>query len=396
MSTPGSVLVVGGSLAGLGVVRALRDAGFDGPITVVGDESEPYDRPPLSKGFLAGEVDDAGCSLIEPEDAALAATWELGRRATALHADGPAVDLDDGRRLVADAVVLCTGAHARTLPGRGGVSGVHVLRTLQDARALRADLVPGRRLVVVGGGFVGCEVAATAMGLGLAAALVERDSVPLGRALGAEMGTACTRLLQRDGLEVHAGVAVAGLVEEAGAVRGVALGNGTVVEADVVVVGVGCAPTVGWLADSGLALDDGVRTDALGRTSMPGVWAVGDCARTVDPVTGAPVRHEHWSHAAEQPAVLAAAMLGAPAPREAVPSFWSDQGERRLRFAGRRAGGEVVRIVDGDPASGRFVALYEPVGAPGPTAVLSVDDPRGHGRWRRRLVAPAPRSARAA
>ncbi|WP_308818271.1 NAD(P)/FAD-dependent oxidoreductase [Pseudonocardia alni] len=382
------VTVVGASLAGLATARALRAQGFTGTITVVGDEKHaPYDRPPLSKEFLAGTSDEDAIALTEDDDAALDVVWRLGRTALAL--DGPTrtVTLDDGSTLSADAVVLATGARARNLPGELP-GGVHTLRTLDDARALRADLAPGRRLVVVGAGFVGAEVASTAHGLGLDVTIVEAAPVPLQRALGPEMGTACGRLHATAGVPLHLGTGVARLVGSP-RVTGVELTDGRELPADVVVVGIGAIPNVEWLDGSGLELDDGVVTDAAGRTGLPGIVAVGDCASTHRDYTGSRLRLEHWTNALQQPAVAAAALLGTehslPA-HHAVPYFWSDQYGHTIQFAGHRAADGSVRIEDGDPeADGGFLAVFldatgEAVG------VLGVDRPRPFGRMRRELA----------
>lgn len=382
------VTVVGASLAGLATARALRSQGFTGTITVVGDEKHPpYDRPPLSKEFLAGSSDEDAIALTEDDDAALGVDWRLGRTAVAL--DGPTrtVTLDDGSTLSSDAVVLATGARARNLPGELP-GGVHTLRTLDDARALRADLVPGRRLVVIGAGFVGAEVASTAHGLGLDVTIVEAAPVPLHRALGPEMGAACGRLHTAAGVPLLLGTGVARLVGSP-RVTGVELTDGRELPADVVVVGIGALPNVEWLEGSGVELDDGVVTDAEGRTNLPGIVAVGDCASAHRAYTGNRLRLEHWTNALQQPAVAAAALLGAehslPA-HHAVPYFWSDQYGHNIQFAGHRDADGTVRIDDGDPeGDGGFLAVFldaegEAVG------VLGVDRPRPFGRMRRELA----------
>ncbi|WP_226380578.1 NAD(P)/FAD-dependent oxidoreductase, partial [Pseudonocardia sp. KRD291] len=373
---------------GLATVRALRAQGFGGRIVVAGQEKHlPYDRPPLSKEFLGGTASEDDVGLTGPDDDGLDVEWRLGRTATAL--DGPArtVVLDDGEHLSSDAVVLATGARARALPGEQP-EGVHTLRTLDDARALRADLVPSARLVVVGAGFVGAEVAATAAGLGLAVEIVEAAPVPLQRALGAEMGEACARLHERNGVALHRGVGVSRLLGSP-RVTGVLLDDGRELPADVVVVGIGAAPNVEWLEGSGLDLDDGVVTDARGMTALPGIVAVGDCANSHRDYTGDRLRLEHWTNALQQPAVAAAALLGTEhslPSHHAVPYFWSDQYGHRIQFAGRRAADGAVRVQEGDPdGSGGFLALFldaagEAVG------VLGIDRPRPFGRWRRELA----------
>jgi NADPH-dependent 2,4-dienoyl-CoA reductase/sulfur reductase-like enzyme len=381
------VTVVGASLAGLAATRALRAQGFTGRLVVVGEETHfPYDRPPLSKEFLGGTASEADISLTEPEDADLEIDWRLGRTAIAMDTAGRAVVLDDGERLVSDAVVLATGARARRLPG-DAPSGVHTLRTLDDARALRSDLVPGARLVVIGAGFIGAEVASTAAGLGLSVDIVEAAPVPLQRALGAEMGEACGRLHEANGVRLHRGVGVSRVLGST-RVTGVLLDNGRELPADVVVAGIGAAPNVEWLLGSGLVLDNGVVTDGRGMTDVPGVVAVGDCANSHRDYTGGQLRLEHWTNALQQPAVAAAALLDTehslPA-HHAVPYFWSDQYGHKIQFAGHRTTDGSLRVEEGDPDSGDFLALFlDPFGEP--VGVLGIDRPRSFGRWRRQLA----------
>jgi 3-phenylpropionate/trans-cinnamate dioxygenase ferredoxin reductase component len=381
------VTVVGASLAGLSTVRALREQAFAGRIVVVGEEKHaPYDRPPLSKEFLAGSASEVDVSLVEPDDADLDVEWRLGMTATALDATGRAVVLNDGERVASDAVVLATGARARKLGG-AAPNGVHTLRTLDDARALKSDLVPGARLVVIGAGFIGAEVASTAAGLGLEVDVIEAAAVPLHRALGTEMGQTCARLHGANGVRLHCGVGVSRLIGSP-RVTGVLLDDERELPADVVVVGVGAAPNVEWLESSGITLDNGVVTDARGMTGVPGVVAVGDCANSHRDYTGGQVRLEHWTNALQQPAVAASALLGTahslPA-HHAVPYFWSDQYGRKIQFAGHRSPSGSLRIEEGEPESGDFLALFldaceEPVG------VLCIDRPRSFGRWRRELA----------
>ncbi|MFR9728013.1 NAD(P)/FAD-dependent oxidoreductase [Saccharopolyspora sp. MS10] len=382
-----SVTVVGASLAGLTAVRALRERGFAGRIAVVGDEQHaPYDRPPLSKEFLAGSSSEDDLALGEPTDSELEADWYLGRAATALDTADRAVVLEDGERIPSDGVVLATGARARALSDPVP-EGVHTLRTLDDARALRKELVPGARLVVIGAGFIGAEIASTAVGLGVEVDVVEVAPVPLQRALGPELGEVCGRLHERHGVRLHLGT---GIDELAGdpRVTAVRLTDGRELPADVVVVGIGARPNVEWLADSGVQLDNGVRTDSAGRTGVPGVVAVGDCANSFRDYTAEPLRMEHWTNALQQPAAAVAALLGqehsAPA-HHAVPYFWSDQYGHRIQFAGHRTPDCTVQVEEGDLESGDFLALYVDR-AGSPVGVLGVDRARSFGRWRRQLA----------
>lgn len=352
--------MVGASLAGLSTARALRAQGFDGELTVIGDEvHRPYDRPPLSKGFLAGTVDEDSLALEIP-GAELDLEYQLGVRATAL-APGR-IELADGDAVRADGVVLATGATARRWPG-ARLRGVHVLRTLDDARALRADLAAGARLVVVGAGFVGAEVAATARGLGLSVTVVEAAPAPLAVQLGESMGAVVAGLHADHGTDLICGVGVRSLLGGGGAdrqVTGVELVDGRVLPAEVVVVGIGARPATDWLAGSGVPVDaDGVICDETGATSVADVVAVGDCSTWFAPRVGRPHRVEHWTAALERSAIAAATLLGRPAPvlrSGGVPYFWSDQYGTQIQFAGHIQPGDEVEIVSGSTAARRFVA----------------------------------------
>ncbi|HEY2674507.1 MAG TPA: FAD-dependent oxidoreductase [Rugosimonospora sp.] len=391
------VVVVGAGLAGLAAARALRAEGFAGRLTVVGEEiHRPYDRPPLSKEFLAGTCDEAELALERPgED--LDVRWLLGSRASGLDRRARAVLLDGGRSVRADGVVIATGASARTLPGMtaptaGGVplGGVHTLRTLDDARALRAELVGDARLVVVGAGFIGAEVAATARALGLRVTVVEAMATPLAGPLGVAMGAEVAALHEEHGVRLICGRGVRGLTGT-GRVTGVRLADGTHLPADLVVVGVGARPRVDWLAGSGVPLGsgigcDGVRCGADGGTGIPGVVAVGDCAAWYEPRLGRPVRVEHWTAAAQRPGIAARTLLSGPAaapPPPRLPYFWSDQYGLRIQFAGHLDGGEDVSVEDGSLAQHRFLAVYRRDGRP--VAVLGVDRVGPFARWRRQL-----------
>lgn len=382
MASPESVLVVGASLAGHATARALRAQGYDGRITLVGEEPErPYDRPPLSKDFLAGRVSEAELALeTTAED--LQVEWLLGSTATALDVADRRVTLDDGRTLAADAVVLATGSRARRLPGRAHeLAGVHTVRNLADARALRAELVPGVRVVVVGAGFIGAEVASTVHGLGLDVTVVEAAPAPLSGPLGVELGLVVATLHARHGVHLECGVPVAGLLGT-DRVTGVELVDGTVLPADVVVVGIGSLPAVDWLADSGLDLTGGVVCSSTG-AAAPGIWAVGDCAAWYDPVRGHPHRLEHWTDALERPAAMVRAMLGQPAGTARAPYFWSEQYGVMIQFAGRHLGGEQVSIEAGGADTADVLATYRRDGEL--VGVLGMNQPKLFTRARRTL-----------
>jgi len=385
VSAPRRVVVAGASLAGLRAVEALRRGGFDGRITVLGAEPHlPYDRPPLSKEVLAGKWDPGRAALRAPESyAALAADFRLGTPATGLDLAGRAV-LAGAERVPFDALVVATGAAPRRLPGRAP-AGVHALRTLEDCLAIRAAFDAGARVAVVGAGFIGGEVAATARARGLEVTLVEALPVPLERQCGAAIGGLLASLHRDFGVDVRLGVGVDGF-EGGSRVEALRLADGSRVPADVVVVGVGVAPATGWLEGSGLALEDGVRCDDRCRASAPGVFAAGDVARWWNPRYGEAMRIEHWTHATEQADAAVAALLAGEGPSEPfapVPYFWSDQHGVKIQLAGRIRPGDAMRVVDGAVADRRFVAVFGREGRL--TAALGWSRPRLVMQYRRML-----------
>jgi NADPH-dependent 2,4-dienoyl-CoA reductase/sulfur reductase-like enzyme len=384
----GRVVTVGASLAGLSALEALRQDGYDGELIAVGAEAElPYDRPPLSKQVLRG------AEPIHLRDAAaLAATkadFLMGRRATSLDVENRRVRLDDGSDITYGSLVVATGVVARRLPFGHDLAGVHTLRTLDDAVALRGALPRRPRVVVVGGGFIGCEVAASLRTLDLEVALVEGAAAPLTAALGPEIGGIVADLHRKHGVDVRCGVGVAGL-EGDRHVTGVRLTEGSVLPADLVVVGVGGRPATGWLETSGLDLSDGVGCDEHGRAA-PGVWAAGDVARWFSPLFGEHVRVEHWTTAGEQAAVVARNILAA-GPDElvsfaGVPYFWSDQYDVRIQFAGhRRAGDPVMLLPQEEP--GRHVGVVERDGVL--VGAVTINAPRELLRYRGLIAARTP------
>ena len=378
-----SVTVVGASLAGLSAVRALRAQGFDGRVVVVGEEPHlPYDRPPLSKGLLTGRASPDDLALLGEQDDALDVEWRLGTAAARLDAATRTVTLVDGSQVGGDAVVLATGSRARRLPGTDGLLGVHVLRTLDDAVALRAALSGGGPLVVVGAGFIGAEVASSARSLGIDVTVVEAQATPLCAQLGDEMGAVVARLHADHGVRLRTGVGVHRLVGT-GRVEAVELADGTRLPADTVLVGIGAQPAVEWLADSGLDVAGGVRTDATCATAAPGVVAVGDCAQAYDVHLRRHVRVEHWTHALDSPATAAATLLGTATPYAAVPYFWSEQYGLQLQLAGTPAAGDVLTVVHGSVDEHAFVATYERAGDL--VAVLGLGAGGPFARWRRTL-----------
>lgn len=350
----GRVVVIGAGLGGLRTAEALRGAGHTGPITLIGDEQHaPYDRPPLSKQVLAGTWDEQRATLRD--GAALAALdldLRLGIRATG--ADTRVVELADGTRLEHDVLVVATGVRPRPLPGQPEHPRVHLLRTLDDCRALRAGLAGARSLVVVGGGFIGAEVAATARATGLDVTIVEALDQPLERVLGAEMGALCARLHRDNGVTVHTGAGVEALAADGdGVTVGLAAaaagrGPGGELRGDQVVVGLGTVPDTGWLAGLGADPAGGLPCDTRGLVDgTTNVYAVGDVAAWRHPVTGERRRDEHWTSAGEQAVVVARRITGAEITREAgaLPYFWSDQYGLKLQLVGRADPEGTVRVL---------------------------------------------------
>lgn len=362
-----SVVVVGASLAGLRAAEVLRADGFVGTITMVGDElHRPYDRPPLSKQVLAGEWGPDRCALRRADDVDLDLDWRLGSTAVALDVARKRVLLADGSHLGYDGLLVATGARPRTIPGARGTAGVHVLRTLDDCMALRADLDAGpQRVVVVGGGFIGAEVASTCRARALDVTLIEVLPVPLGRVLGDTIGGVCADVHREHGVDLRTGVGVVGLdvMGDHHRVGRVRLTDGSAVDTDVVVVGVGVVPNTAWLEGSGLVLDDGLVCDET-CTAAPGIVAAGDVARWPNPTFGGEsMRVEHWDNALDQGAHAARSLLATadgqtPSAYAPVPYFWSDQYDRKLQLAGRPRPGDEMRVVSGSLEERRFVALY--------------------------------------
>ncbi|MGW8379844.1 FAD-dependent oxidoreductase [Streptomyces sp. ODS28] len=389
-----NITVVGASLAGLSTVRALRAEGYDGEITVVGaEEHRPYDRPPLSKDFLSGAVEAESLELADGDDyEVLGAQWLLGQRALRLDPASRTLELSGGRQVLTDGVVVATGATPRVLPGAEGLAGIHTLRTLDDAVALRDDLRNGPgNVVILGAGFIGAEVASTARKMGLDVTVVDPVDVPLERALGREMGELADTLHGDHGVRRVQDRTV-GFTGE-GRVTGVCLAGGEVLPADTVLVGVGVQPVTEWLAGSGVAVDDGVVCDAGCASSVPNVVAVGDVARRPDPFTGRHARVEHWTSAMEQAGCAVRTLLAGVSepPPVRVPYFWSDQFGVRLQFAGYAAPGARPRIVEGDVQDRSFTAVY--YRQESPVAVLSMNRPKPFNRLRRTLVAPSALTA---
>jgi len=359
VSTPAGVLVVGASAAGLSTAEALRRKGFQGSVTVLGAEPhQPYDRPPLSKQVLSGTWEPDRALLRQPDQlAALDAEFILGDPAVSLDAAARTVHTASGRVLRADAVVLATGLRPRTFTGQDTLAGVHVLRTLDDAQALRAELMTASRVVVVGDGVLGTEIAATARTIGLPVTLAGPQQAPLESQFGPLMARQLAALHTDRGVGLRLGAAVTGLAEHNGHVTGVRLATGEILPADVVVVAFGSAPATDWLAGSGLKIDNGVVCDSTCRAA-DGIYAVGDVARWHHHGLDTLLRLENRTNATEQAAHVAAAILGDRRPYTPVPYFWTDQFDIKIQAYGMPSADAEVTVVEGDLAQGRFVARY--------------------------------------
>ena len=360
------VVVVGSSLAGVRVCGGLRAEGFEGTITLVGAESHvPYDRPPLSKKVLSGEWEPDRISLVRPEEFdKLQLQQRLGVPAVALSTIDRVVTLGDGTQLHYDGLVIATGAATRKLPNQLEHESVFELRTLTDCLALRSRLIAGGlRVTIIGAGFIGLEVAATARTLGNEVVVLEGAPAPLIRGLGAEMGLAVAALHTDHDVSVRCGVQVLG-IDAVGTSLAVRLGDGEAVPSDVIVVGIGVAPATSWLEGSGLTLRDGVVCDATLNAGFAGVYAAGDVARWPNgQFDGEEMRVEHWTNASEQGLVVAHNLVAVarsdePEAYSAVPFFWSEQYGTRIQFVGRAAGDDEVVIVKGSVADRVFLALY--------------------------------------
>ncbi|MBC7373702.1 MAG: FAD-dependent oxidoreductase [Frankiales bacterium] len=354
--TADPLVVVGASLAGLRAVESARRSGYAGPLVLVGAEQHlPYDRPPLSKAFLAADPEPPVETSYRTNDELRALNVEvrLGEAATGLDIDAHRVLLGD-ERLSYSSVILATGAQARPLAG-DSPAGVHTLRTVDDARRIRQALDSSRRTVVIGGGFIGSEVAAAARKRGHQVTIVEAAPLPLTRAVG-ELAAWCSALHARHGTELRCDVTVTAFEGE-GRVERVLLSDGSILPADLVVVGIGAEPTTGWLRGSGLTLDDGIVCDATLRAAED-VYAAGDVARWHNQLFDEQMRLEHWTSAAEQGAVAARNALdpAAAKPCSTVPYFWSDWYDDKLQMVGVAATDDVHTI--GGPDAERWLALY--------------------------------------
>jgi NADPH-dependent 2,4-dienoyl-CoA reductase/sulfur reductase-like enzyme len=367
------VLIVGGGLAAQRCAETLRRRGYDGPVRMACAEAEPpYDRPPLSKELLAGALGEEAIAYrpawwYEEKQVELL----LGSRAEALDPSERTVRLSSGTVLPFERLLIATGSAARGLPFLEGFANVHALRTLADARRLREELAPGARLAIVGAGFIGQEVAATARSLGVEVTMIEALQEPLEPILGPELGRWFAGLHLDEGVRVRTGAMLEGARGD-GRVEELVLADGQRLACDAVVVGVGTVPATAWLRGSGLDVA-GVRTDTSARTSLPGIFAAGDASVPFDPRFGVHARTEHWDAAAWQGAAAARAMVGEYPGMPPLPSFWSDQYGLRIQYVGHAHHADSVEIL-GSPKERDFEAIFTRGGIP--VAGLAVGRPR--------------------
>jgi 3-phenylpropionate/trans-cinnamate dioxygenase ferredoxin reductase subunit len=359
MTSDHTFAIVGASLTGAKAAETLRDEGFDGHVVLIGAEHErPYERPPLSKDYLRGEV-DRETVYVHPEGfyAEHDIELRLGRTAVSLNATGSELALDDGERLRYDRLLITVGAEPRRLSIPGGeLDGVLYLRSVEDCDALRDRLDRGGAVVVIGAGWIGAEVAASARQRGLEVTVIEPASVPLERVLGAEVGAIYRDIHVDHGVQMLLGTGVEAF-EGDQAVERVRTSDGRELECDFVVVGVGVRPRTALAAQAGLAVDNGVLVDEHLQTSAPGVFAAGDVANAHHPFYGERIRVEHWANALHQGPVAARSMLGQSAGYDRVPYFFSDQYDVGMEYAGYARSWDRV-VFRGDPASREFIAFW--------------------------------------
>jgi 3-phenylpropionate/trans-cinnamate dioxygenase ferredoxin reductase subunit len=356
MTSSGGIVIVGGGLAAARTAEQLRRSEYTGPITIVSDEDHlPYDRPPLSKEVLRAETDDVTLKPAEFYDEQNI-TMLLGKAARSVDVDAKTLTLVDGGLIAYDELIIATGLVPKRIPSFPNLPGIHVLRSFDESLALRKEAGSARRAVVVGAGFIGCEVAASLRKLDVDVVLVEPQPQPLASVLGEQIGELVARLHRAEGVDVRCGVGVSD-VSGADRVEKVVLGDGTELDVDLVVVGIGSRPATSWLEGSGIEVDNGVVCDTHGRASAPHVWAIGDVASWRHTL-GHQVRVEHWSNVADQARALVPAMLGQDAPESVtVPYFWSDQYDVKIQCLGEPEATDIVHVVEDDGR--KFLAFYE-------------------------------------
>jgi 3-phenylpropionate/trans-cinnamate dioxygenase ferredoxin reductase component len=372
--SPERIVVAGAGLAGLRVVEELRARDYGGAVTLVGAEARPpYDRPPLSKQVMTGAADD---TTLRHDLDSLGAELRFGERAEAL---GDHVLRTDRGELAFDALAVTTGASPVALPGP---AKQRFLRTHDDALALRERLVPGVRLAVVGAGWIGAELATAAVARGCKVTVVETGSAPLAVALGAEVGGLTAPWYAAAGVELMLGHAVSSVQP-----GGLELSGGGWLPADEIVTAIGVRPEIGWLRGSDVVLENGVAVDEQLRTSVPGIFATGDCAAFASRRYGRRLRFEHWDVAVRAPSVLAANLLGGTDVYDPVPYFWSEQFGRMVQYAGYHGGADRL-VLRGDPAGQRWSACW--LAGDSLVALLTVDAPRDLMQGRRLIESGAP------
>ncbi|WP_260430934.1 NAD(P)/FAD-dependent oxidoreductase [Nocardioides sp. LS1] len=357
---PGRVVIVGASQAGLAAAETLRKEGFNGGLTIVGSETHlPYQRPPLSKHVLAGAWSHERTFLRhEHELEALGASWRLGVSAVALDRANRRVELSDGSNVEFDGLVIATGASPRRMGVGHELHGVHVLRTLDDAAAIGAELTAGRRLTIIGAGFLGCEVAAVARKAGMHVDIIDPLPGPMIRQLGQDVAARMAAVHLSNGTKMHLGAGVADFKKRLGHVTGVELTDGSTLDSDLVLVAVGAVPNTQWLAGNGLSLTKGIDCDEFCRAA-PGIVAAGDVASWIHPIYRRRVRIEHQTNAIEQGVAAARALLDkAVEPFAPIPYFWTDQYDVKVQVYGIPHAEAATTIVRGDPEDGRFAVAY--------------------------------------
>ena len=353
------MVIVGGGLAASRTAEQLRRAEHTGEVVIVSDEVHlPYDRPPLSKDALHRDDHDFAAVTLKPREFydENNITLMLGSAAASVDSAAKTVTLSDGSVVEYDELVIATGLVPKRIPSFPDLDGIHVLRSYDQSQALRRQAGSARHAVVIGAGFIGCEVTASLRALGVDVVLVEPQPEPLASVLGEKIGALVARLHRAEGVDVRAGVGVAE-VRGDGRVQQVVLADGSELDADLVIVGIGSRPATDWLADTGIAVDNGIVCDNVGRTSAPHVWALGDVASWRD-ATGHQARVEHWSNVAEQARVLVPSLLGREPPESVVvPYFWSDQYDVKIQCLGEPEADDVVHVVEDDGR--KFLAYYE-------------------------------------
>jgi 3-phenylpropionate/trans-cinnamate dioxygenase ferredoxin reductase subunit len=358
---PETLVIVGANLTGGEAAATLRQEGFDGRVVLIGAEPRaPYERPPLSKQYLRGEVSFEQALVRSPNfyDENDIET-RFGVRATAVHAAEQVVELEGGERVSYDKLLIATGGRNRRFPIPGlDLEGVYDLRTVDDCDRIRAESTPGRRAVVVGMGFIGSEVAASLRQLGVDVVAVERDKVPLVRVLGEEVGRVMEAIHRDHGASLIFEDTVAAFEEgEGGRVGRVRTGHGRLIECDFVVVGLGIEPVTELLADTGAEIDNGIVVDEYCRTGVKGIYAAGDVANHYHPVFDRRIRVEHWQNAIKQGPAAARSMLGKGDRYDEIPWFWSDQYDANLQYAGYHTEWDEL-AVRGSMEERNFVAFY--------------------------------------